>query len=65
MMAFEIKTDMDGIDFDEVSGLLNGYGLSDLDSKTQRIVFERSYAKVFILEDGHVAGVGRALSDGI
>ena len=65
MMAFEIRTDMDGIDFDEVAGLLNGYGLSDLDSNTQRIVFERSYAKVFILDDGHVAGVGRALSDGI
>lgn len=61
----EIKTTTEGIDFDEVRDLLNGYGLSDLDSDTQRLVFERSYAKVFLLDDGHIAGVGRALSDGV
>ena len=61
----EIRTTTEGIDFDEVRDLLAGYGLSDLDSDTQKLVFERSYAKVFLLEDGHVAGVGRALSDGV
>ncbi|MBO7452936.1 MAG: GNAT family N-acetyltransferase [Clostridiales bacterium] len=61
----EIKTTTEGVDFDEVRDLLNGYGLSDLDSDTQRLVFERSYAKVFLLDDGHIAGVGRALSDGV
>ena len=61
----EIKTTTEGIDFDEVRDLLNGYGLSDLDTDTQRLVFERSYAKVFLLDDGHIAGVGRALSDGV
>ena len=61
----EIKTTTEGVDFDEVRDLLNGYGLSDLDNDTQRLVFERSYAKVFLLDDGHIAGVGRALSDGV
>ena len=63
--GFVIKTDIDGFDFREVTDLLNGFGLSDLDNDKQRLVFERSYAKVFILKDGHVAAVGRALSDGI
>lgn len=62
---YVIKTDIDGFDFREVTELLNGYGLSDLDNDKQLLVFERSYAKVFILKDGHIVGVGRALSDGI
>ena len=64
-MNFEIRTDTKDIDFNEVRELLSGYGLSDLDTETQRLVFERSYAKVFVIGDGHVVGVGRAISDGI
>lgn len=63
--AMDIKTDIEGIDFEEVRSLLNGFGLSDLDAETQKLVFERSYAKVFVMENGHVVGVGRAISDGI
>lgn len=61
----EIRTNMYGIDFDEVAALLQSFGLSDLDGPTQKLVFERSYAKTFALQDGHIVGVGRALSDGI
>ena len=45
--------------------LLQFYGLSDLDAATQQLVFSRSYAVVFLLQDKQVVGVGRALSDGI
>ena len=60
----QIKTDTDGIDFDQVSELLAQFGLSNLDGRTQKKVFENSYAKVFIIASGEVIGVGRAISDG-
>lgn len=60
-----IKTDIEGIDFNQVSELLSGFRLCDLNGETLKRVFENSYAKVFFVEAGEVIGVGRAISDGI
>ena len=37
--GFVIKTDIDGFDFREVTDLLSGFGLSDLDNDKQRLVY--------------------------
>lgn len=53
------------INWQQVAELLQFYGLSDLDAETQQLVFSRSYAVVFLLQQKQVVGVGRALSDGV
>ena len=55
----------DDIDFEEVNSILHFYGLSDLDTPTQRQVFLNSYVTIFIKDGDKIIGVGRAISDGI
>ena len=62
---FDVIDTCEDIDFDEVSELLKYYGLSDLNSDTQRQVFQNSYVTIFIKDKGELVGVGRAISDGI
>ena len=62
---FDVIDTCEDIDFDEVSELLKYYGLSDLNSDTQRQVFQNSYVTIFIKDKGKLVGVGRAISDGI
>ena len=64
-MNIVIQQHCQAINWQEVADLLAFYGLSSLDANTQEQVFKRSYAVVFLLENGQVVGVGRALSDGI
>ena len=63
--TYEIIDSCEKIDFQKVSDLLRYYGLSDLDSDTQRQVFQNSYVTIFVKKDGELIGVGRAISDGI
>ena len=62
---YEIKTDNDGIDFEEVAEILHFHGLSDLDTETQKKVFLNSYAVVYLISEGKIIGLGRAISDGV
>ena len=62
---YDVIDTCEDIDFDEVSALLKYYGLSDLNSDTQRQVFQNSYVTIFIKDNGNLVGVGRAISDGI
>jgi len=62
---FLVKTDYEGIDFEEVNAILSFYGLTNVSTALQEKIFRNSYAVAFILKDGHVIGVGRAISDGI
>jgi len=55
----------DEVDFEEVNSILHFYGLSDLDTPTQRQVFLNSYVTIFIKEGDKIVGLGRAISDGI
>lgn len=64
-MSIVLQQHCHGINWEEVSELLKLYGLSQFDAETQATVFKKSYAVVFLLENQHVVGVGRALSDGI
>lgn len=64
-MNIVIQQHCQAINWQEVADLLAFYGLSSLDANTQEQVFKRSYAVIFLLENGQVVGVGRALSDGI
>ena len=64
-VEYEVKIKVDGINFEEVREILYFYGLSNLDTEKQKQVFENSYAVVFLLSDGKVIGIGRAISDGI
>lgn len=61
----EIVTNLDTIDFGEVSEILNFYGLSDYGKEMQKQIFQNSYAVVFLKKDNMIIGVGRAISDGI
>ncbi|MBE5871947.1 MAG: GNAT family N-acetyltransferase [Lachnospiraceae bacterium] len=61
----EIITTTEGIDFEQVTKILNDYGLSTFDVITQKKVFENSYAMVFLREGKKIVGMGRAISDGI
>ena len=63
--TYEIIDSCEDIDFREVSELLKYYGLSDLDSDTQRQVFRNSYVTIFVKKKDELIGVGRAISDGI
>lgn len=62
---YKIKTDNDGIDFEEVAEILHFHGLSDLDTETQKKVFLNSYAVVYLISEGKIIGLGRAISDGV
>lgn len=63
--GFEIITTTEGIDFNQVTKILNDYGLSSFDVATQKRVFENSYAVVFLRDGDKMIGMGRAISDGI
>lgn len=64
-MDYIIQKTTDNINFDEVRDILSCYGLSSFDAETQKKIFENSYAVVFLIQDGRVIGVGRAISDGV
>lgn len=64
-VQYEIKTNTNGINFEEVREILHSHGLSEFDTDTQKRIFENSYAVVFIMIHKMIIGVGRAISDGI
>ena len=64
-MEYTIDTSCNNIDFYQVHEILHFYGLSDLNVKQQKQIFENSYAVVFLRKNDKVIGVGRAISDGI
>ena len=55
--TYEIIDSCEDIDFREVSELLKYYGLSDLDSDTQRQVFRNSYVTIFVKKKDELIGV--------
>ena len=65
LMKYEVKIDVDNVDFEKVAAILTYHGLSLFDAKTQEKVFSNSYAVVFLYDGEELVGVGRALSDGI
>lgn len=64
-MSYKIQKTTENINWSKVAELLSHFGLSSLDAKTQKEVFERSYAVVFLFDKEELIGFGRAISDGI
>lgn len=65
MNKYKVIKSCKNIDFSQVLEILHFYGLSDLDIDTQQMVFQNSYAVVFLMDGEKIVGVGRAVSDGI
>ncbi len=57
-IEYQIIDTVDGIDFEKVAEILSFYGLSNLDAKTQRTVFENSYVTIFIKDESHYKEAG-------
>lgn len=64
-MDCQFKTTTESVDWAGVAAILSHFGLSQLDPETQKKVFERSYAVVFVYDGETLIGCGRALSDGV
>ena len=64
-MSIIIKTTKENTDWEAVAGLLSHFGLSHLDTDTQKQVFLNSYAVAFAYDDERLIGCGRVISDGI
>jgi len=59
------KTTSEGVNWEDVAGVLERAGLSDRPASEQEAIFKNSYAAVYAFDKDRVVGVGRALSDGI
>lgn len=64
-MNITYKTTKENINWEEVAEVLRKSHLSDHSAKEQQIVFENSYAVVFVYDGERIVGVARALSDGL
>jgi len=64
-IKYDVKIDVNNVDFEKVAAILSYHGLSSFDSETQKRIFSNSYAVVFLYEGDILFGVGRALSDGV
>ena len=64
-MNITYKTTKENINWEEVAEVLRKSHLSDHSAKEQQIVFENSYAVVFVYDGDRIVGVARALSDGL
>ena len=56
--------EQDGIDWDELSNLYRIAPLGEKSAADLKLVFTNSRFKCFVMDDGRLAGVGRAVADG-
>lgn len=64
-MSYRFESSTEHVDWERVVELLDYYLHGGLDAATQKLAFERSYARSFVYDGDQLIGVGRALSDGI
>ncbi|MBR6094581.1 MAG: GNAT family N-acetyltransferase [Lachnospiraceae bacterium] len=60
-----LKTDSDGIDWEQVADVLQKSGLSAASAEVQKKAFTGSGLVAFLLDGEKVIGVARALTDGV
>ena len=65
MNEITYKTTKEGINWQEVAGVLHRSGLSDRSPEEQETIFKNSDAVVFVYHKDTIVGVGRAISDGV
>ena len=63
-MAYEVKHDCAGVDWEAVSETLKLVGMAYYAPDVQRRAFEASHTTVFVYHQGRLVGFGRAISDG-
>ncbi|MBY0011856.1 GNAT family N-acetyltransferase [Paenibacillus typhae] len=64
-MTYTYRKDRTNIDWTRVTGLLNGFGLTDFTPAQTERAFVNSAVNVFVFDGDTIIGCGRALSDGI
>lgn len=64
-MEFSWHYTQDGIDWHELSALYKAAPLGDKDPAALNKAFSNSMFKCFVLDEGKLVGVGRALADGV
>ncbi len=64
-MSFDWKYDLLDIDWFELSDLYKAAPLGNKQAQALETVFSNSRYKCFILDEGRLIGVGRALADGV
>lgn len=64
-MNITYKIKKENVNWQEVSEVLKRSGLSDHPAWEQEIIFNNSYAVVFVYDEEKIVGVARALSDGV
>ncbi len=64
-MEFSWHYTQDGIDWEELSALYKAAPLGDKDPAALNKAFSNSMFKCFVLDEGKLVGVGRALADGV
>lgn len=64
-MNIKYKITKENVDWVQVAEVLRLSQLADRTPKEQEIIFNNSYAVVFVYDDDRIVGVARALSDGI
>lgn len=63
-MNIIVKTEIDNIDWNLVSEILQSVGMAYYSPEKNKKAFESSYCKVFLYDHEKLVGFGRALSDG-
>lgn len=64
-MKITFKTSKTDVNWQQVADVLRRSHLSDHTAEEQEIMFQNSYAVVFVYDHERIVGVARALSDGI
>ena len=63
--TIHLKTDSDGIDWEQVAEVLQKSGLSDAPAEVHKKAFQGSGLVAILLDEDRIIGVARALTDGI
>ena len=63
-MELKVKTDCSNIDWQFIAETLKKVGMAYHDAEVHQRAFEASQTCVFVYQDSHLLGFGRAISDG-
>lgn len=64
-MHLKFRFDPEGVDWNEVVGILKEVGMAYYTPEIKEIAFSASHAEVFVWEEEKLIGFGRAISDGV
>lgn len=65
MGSFEYKFSCSDVNWSDVRNLLKKVGMAIIPQDSLKKAFENSFAIIFVLKEGKLVGMGRAISDGV